>query len=57
MFFLQQPEVIELELFSSMPAHYHRDGRRSNWADANRGGRPPIRFWRAQFSTKREIFM
>jgi len=44
MFFLRQPEVIELELFSSMPAHYRRDGRRSNWADANRGGRPAHSF-------------
>jgi gluconolactonase len=37
MFLLQAPEVRELEVFTTMPAALRR-ARRSEWADANRGG-------------------
>jgi len=39
MFLLQPPEVREFEVFSRMPPHFRR-AERSDWADANRGGRP-----------------
>jgi gluconolactonase len=37
MFLLQAPELRELEVFTTMPAAVRR-ARRSEWADANRGG-------------------
>ncbi len=37
MFLLQAPQVLELELFTSMPETLRRR-ERSDWADANRGG-------------------
>ncbi len=37
MFLLKSPEVRELEVFSSMPEAFRRP-RRSDWADANKGG-------------------
>ncbi|MDM0026592.1 SMP-30/gluconolactonase/LRE family protein [Variovorax saccharolyticus] len=37
MFLLQPPSVCELTLFSTMPDEFRRP-RRSDWADANRGG-------------------
>src|SRR5262245_45498780 len=39
MILLQQPEVRELEVFTSMPAEFRRTGVRSHWADVNQGGR------------------
>ncbi|NML47522.1 SMP-30/gluconolactonase/LRE family protein [Ramlibacter sp. G-1-2-2] len=39
MILLQQPEIRELELFTSMPAEFRRTGVRSHWADVNQGGR------------------
>ncbi|VTU45514.1 SMP-30/gluconolactonase/LRE family protein [Variovorax sp. PBL-E5] len=39
MFFVQPPEVRELEIFSRMPERFRRK-ERSAWADANRGGQP-----------------
>jgi gluconolactonase len=36
---LQQPEVRELQLFTSMPSAFRRTGVRSGWADVNQGGR------------------
>jgi gluconolactonase len=39
MILLQQPEVRELALFTSMPAEFRRTGVRSHWADVNQGGR------------------
>ena len=39
MFLLQPPVVLELEVFTSMPAELRRTGVRSGWADANQGGR------------------
>src|SRR6218665_726491 len=38
MFLLDPPQVRELAMFTSMPGKYRRTGRRSAWADANRGG-------------------
>jgi gluconolactonase len=39
MFYLQQPIVRGLQVFSSMPAKFRQTGVRSDWADANQGGR------------------
>jgi len=39
MFLLQQPEVRQLDVFTSMPAEFRRTGVRSPWADVNQGGR------------------
>ena len=39
MILLRQPEVRELEVFTSMPAEFRRTGVRSGWADVNQGGR------------------
>ena len=39
MFFLNQPTVRPLGLFSSMPEKFRRTGVRSHWADVNQGGR------------------
>ncbi|GAA4330175.1 SMP-30/gluconolactonase/LRE family protein [Variovorax defluvii] len=36
----QAPEVRDLEVFTRMPERFRRTGRRSAWADANRGGAP-----------------
>nr|WP_315239405.1 SMP-30/gluconolactonase/LRE family protein [uncultured Albidiferax sp.] len=43
MFFLQAPQVRDLEVFTTMPAQ-HRRAQRSAWADANRGGQPTDSF-------------
>ena len=43
MFLLQAPQVRELSLFSAMPDALRRP-RRSDWADANRGGTPADSF-------------
>lgn len=32
------PQVIDAEIFSSMPARWRKTGQRSDWADANKGG-------------------
>jgi len=40
MFLLQPPTLTNAEVFTSMPAQYRRTGKRSVWADANRGGLP-----------------
>jgi gluconolactonase len=37
-FLLQPPEIRETEIFTRMPQRFRRTGRRSSWADANRGG-------------------
>lgn len=37
MFWLQPPQVRDLDVFTSMPDHFRRR-ERSEWADANRGG-------------------
>lgn len=34
------PRVIETRVWSTMPAEFRRPGVRSDWADANRGGKP-----------------
>lgn len=39
MYFLNQPTVRKLEVFTSMPEKFRRTGERSVWADANQGGR------------------
>lgn len=39
MYFLNQPVVRKLEVFSVMPEKFRRTGERSAWADANQGGR------------------
>lgn len=39
MFLLHQPQVRELEVFTSMPDAFRRTGVRSAWADVNQGGR------------------
>jgi len=43
MFLLQAPQVRELAIHSSMPEEFRRP-RRSDWADANRGGVPTHSF-------------
>ena len=40
MLLLQPPEVRDLDVFTRMPERWRRKGRRSAWADANRGGAP-----------------
>jgi gluconolactonase len=40
MFLTQPPELRDLDVFTRMPAQLRRTGRRSAWADANRGGHP-----------------
>ena len=40
MFLTQPPELRDLDVFTRMPARLRRTGRRSAWADANRGGHP-----------------
>jgi gluconolactonase len=40
MFLPQPPELRDLDVFTRMPAQLRRTGRRSAWADANRGGHP-----------------
>jgi gluconolactonase len=40
MFLPQPPELRDLDVFTRMPARLRRTGRRSAWADANRGGHP-----------------
>jgi len=37
---LSQPEIRDLDVFTKMPERWRRAGRRSPWADANRGGAP-----------------
>lgn len=39
MILLKQPEVRDMEVFTSMPASFRRTGMRSGWADVNQGGR------------------
>jgi gluconolactonase len=39
MYLLNSPKVRELEVFSSMPTRYRKQGVNSVWADANQGGR------------------
>lgn len=39
MILLHQPEVRELEVFTTMPPEFRRTGARSSWADVNQGGR------------------
>ena len=39
MYLLTSPKVRELEVWSSMPAHFRNTGVRSVWADANQGGK------------------
>ncbi|MGY3387742.1 hypothetical protein ACVWW6_000333 [Bradyrhizobium sp. USDA 3311] len=34
------PQRVETRVFSAMPAEFRRPGVRSDWADANRGGKP-----------------
>lgn len=34
------PQVIETRVWATMPAEFRRAGVRSDWADANRGGKP-----------------
>src|SRR5471030_1286605 len=38
------PRLIETKVFSAMPDHYRRKGVRTDWADANRPGRPADSF-------------
>jgi gluconolactonase len=40
MLLLQPPDVRDLDVFTRLPARWRRPGRRSAWADANRGGTP-----------------
>ena len=40
MFLPEPPELRDLDVFTRMPAQLRRTGRRSAWADANRGGHP-----------------
>lgn len=44
MFLLQQPQVRQAEVFTSMPERFRRTGVRSAWAEANRGGQPTDSF-------------
>jgi len=39
MFYLNTPNVRELEVWSSMPVQFRKTGVRSVWADANQGGK------------------
>ncbi len=39
MILIDPPQVQDLEVFTSMPAHFRRTGVRSAWADVNQGGR------------------
>lgn len=34
------PRVVEARVWSTMPAEFRRPGVHSEWADANRGGKP-----------------
>jgi gluconolactonase len=34
------PEVVETEVFTTMPQEFRRTGERSAWAEANKGGQP-----------------
>ncbi len=43
MYFLQAPQVLELQTFTSMPEHFRRR-EPSVWAEANRGGQPTDSF-------------
>jgi gluconolactonase len=47
MFLIHPPAVRETEVFTRMPDHFRRVGRRSSWADANRGGQPTDSFLEA----------
>lgn len=44
MFLLTAPTVRDAELFTRLPERFRRTGRRSDWADANRGGQPTDSF-------------
>jgi len=44
MFLLRPPVVRDAEVFSRMPERFRRTGKRSDWADANRGGQPTDSF-------------
>ncbi len=44
MFHSATPEVRDTEVFTRMPQRFRRDGERSAWADANRGGQPTDSF-------------
>lgn len=50
MFFLQTPEVESFEVWSPMPERFRR-AKRSDWADANRGGAVADSFWKGRCST------
>jgi gluconolactonase len=39
MFYLNQPKVSELEVFTAMPQEFRKQNTRCEWADANQGGR------------------
>jgi gluconolactonase len=39
MFYLNQPKVSELEVFTVMPQEFRKQNSRCEWADANQGGR------------------
>ncbi|MFB9261714.1 SMP-30/gluconolactonase/LRE family protein [Bradyrhizobium erythrophlei] len=40
MYLDKPPQLVETRIFSAMPTAFRRPGVRSEWADANRGGRP-----------------
>lgn len=40
MYLDEPPQVIETRVFATMPAKFRRPAERSDWADANRGGKP-----------------
>lgn len=44
MFLFQAPACHDAEVFTTLPDRYRRQGTRSAWADANRGGRPTDSF-------------
>ena len=44
MFLLQAPQIRDVDIFTRLPDRLRRTGRRSDWADANRGGQPTDSF-------------
>ena len=58
MFLLNPPAVLETEIFTRMPERFRRASERSEWAAANRGGRPTDSFLEGPvFDAKGNLFV
>ena len=58
MFLLNPPAVLETEIFTRMPERFRRASERSEWAVANRGGRPTDSFLEGPvFDAKGNLFV